>query len=358
MRILIGIIVVLLLALLAWTSVFTVDRGEYVYLTQFGRPVATYDGATDGGLHNKLPWPVQAVQSLDRRLQYFDLPEMELLTHDPDRKTIDKTLTVVASVCWRIKDVESVDVFVRRLGSPDRARAVLGEQVRGQLGSLISKKRMDALISVGPSHESLAAAVQVVTLDRSAGLTGTPFGLVGPLVVAAAQVSDKWEHLQGQLLARVRQSTAEYGIEIVDIRLRRVNHPAAVRDAIFARIRSERQMKVADYQSEGSRLADKIRTDADSKARELLAEANAEEQKVRGEAETEADNIRNLAHRQDVEFYAFLKKLEEYQRILGDNKSMLLLSSRGEMFDLLFKPPKPNGSPGQPGGAVVKPGGP
>ena len=66
-----------------------------------------------------------------------------------------------------------------------------------------------------------------------------------------------------------------------------------------------------------------------------------------GEATTRADQIRNQAHSQDVEFYAFLKKLEEYQRILGDNKSMLLLSSRGEMFDLLFKPPKPNGTSGK-----------
>ena len=70
--------------------------------------------------------------------------------------------------------------------------------------------------------------------------------------------------------------------------------------------------------------------------------------RLMGEAETAADSIRNQAHRQDVEFYAFLKKLEEYQRILGDNKSMLLLSSRGEMFDLLFKPPKPNGTLAKP----------
>jgi membrane protease subunit HflC len=143
----------------------------------------------------------------------------------------------------------------------------------------------------------------------------------------------------------------DYGITIVDVRLRRINHPTAVRDAIFARIRSERQKKVADYQSEGARLADDIRTDAERKARIMLAEAGAEEKKISGEADAQADQIRNLAHKQDVEFYAFLKTLEEYQRILGDSKSMLLLSSQSRMFDLLFHPPGPNGLGTKPPGS-------
>jgi membrane protease subunit HflC len=133
----------------------------------------------------------------------------------------------------------------------------------------------------------------------------------------------------------------EYGIDLVDVRLRRTSHPQAVQDAIFDRIRSERQKKVADYQSEGARLAADIKSDAERKARETLAEARAAEQRIKGEAEVEADRIRNQAHGKDPEFYAFLKKLEEYQRILGDNKTMLLLSSHGDLFDVLFKPPKP-----------------
>src|SRR5919199_6934995 len=104
--------VLLLIAALAvggWlvrTSLFTVDRTEFVYLTQFGRPVATFDGADPGeaGLHVKWPSPIQSVQRLDRRLQYFDLPGAELLTRDVKGKTIDKTLTIDAYVCWRIAD--------------------------------------------------------------------------------------------------------------------------------------------------------------------------------------------------------------------------------------------------------------
>src|SRR5919199_1160576 len=168
--------VLLLIAALAvggWlvrTSLFTVDRTEFVYLTQFGRPVATFDGADPGeaGLHVKWPSPIQSVQRLDRRLKYF-------------------------------------------------------------------------------------------------------------------------------------------GIEVVDIRLRRSNHPPAVREAIFARIRSERSKKVADYQSEGAKKAEDIKSDAERRVRAILAEARAQEQRIKGEADAEADHIRNQAHARDPQFYAFLK---------------------------------------------------
>src|SRR5437660_8605267 len=99
-RFLISVVFVLLVLWLVSTSLFTVDRTEFVYVTQFGRPVVTLDGATEAGLHAKWPWPVQAVQRLDHRLQAFDLPGAELLTHDPKGQTIDKTLTVDAYVCW------------------------------------------------------------------------------------------------------------------------------------------------------------------------------------------------------------------------------------------------------------------
>src|SRR3954452_16468712 len=102
---------VLLAGLLVWASLFTVDRTEFVYLTQFGRHVATCDGANDAqaGLHLKWPWPFQSVQRLDHRLQYFDLPGAELLTRDPRHNTIDKTLTLDAYVCWRISGANAVD---------------------------------------------------------------------------------------------------------------------------------------------------------------------------------------------------------------------------------------------------------
>src|SRR5438128_722894 len=113
-----------LAALASWMSVFTVDPTEFVYVTEFGKHVWTYDGSLtdDAGLHFRWPWPVGAVRRLDRRLQHFDLPAIELLTREPgeagDKGTgsgIDKTLTVDAYVCWRIADKDAVDRFVRHI---------------------------------------------------------------------------------------------------------------------------------------------------------------------------------------------------------------------------------------------------
>jgi membrane protease subunit HflC len=320
---LVFLLVLALAGLGASWSLYTVDRGDYVYVTQFGQLVRVQDGLTDGGLYAKLPWPVQSVQTLDRRLQAFDLPETELLTHDPEGKTIDKTLTVVAYVCWKIAGVGSVDLFIRRIGTPERARTILGERIRGQLGALIGQMRMDDLISTDPERvdRSLAELRRRLLTEPGSDRPGDS---------AAASLQER--------------ARTEYGIDLADIRLRRIGHPPAVQEAIFARIRSERQKKVTDYQTEGTRQADDIKSAADRKARELLAEARADEQRIKGEAEVEAGRLLDQAHGKDPEFYAFLKKLEQYQKILGDNKTMLLLSSHGDLFDLLFKPPKASGT--------------
>jgi membrane protease subunit HflC len=303
-----------------------VDRTEFAYVTQFGKHVATYDGSRDeeAGLHWRLPWPIQSVQSLDRRLQYFDLPEAELLTHDPRGMTIDRTLTIVAYVCWRISnDNDGVDRFVRRVGEPDKARAILGQRIGSQFGAAIGQMEMDDLINT-----------------------------------QAGKVSTSMETLRKRLLHEVQErARTDYGIDIVDIRLRRHNYPSAVRPAIFARIKSEREKKAEEYRSEGAQAAANIRSEAERDAKNILTTARAEEQELKSKADAEADKVRNSAHAKDVEFYAFLKKLEEYQRILGDNKTVLLLSSHRDLFDLLFNPPKPANGNGLPkGGSATFPG--
>ncbi|MFO0842893.1 MAG: protease modulator HflC [Gemmataceae bacterium] len=300
-----------ILGWLAYASTFTVDASDYVYLTQFGRRVAVLDGGDAGqaGLHLKLPWPVQAVQRLDRRLQSFDLPDAELLTRDPKGNTIDKTLTIDAYVVWRIDGPVGADRFVRTVGSVEGAQLILGQRVGSELGAAVAEMELDDLISTDPGR-----------VDRQR------------------------EKLRERLLdggsPSLRESAKrDYGVEVIDVRVRRMNHPQAVRDAIFDRIRSERAKKAADYQSEGEKLAAEIRSNAEREVVQMKADAEARAIELKGSADAEADRLRNEAQRADPQFYAFLKKLEDYQRILGDNKSMLLLSTHRELFDLLYDPP-------------------
>jgi modulator of FtsH protease HflC len=325
MRFFICIAVLVLLGALALSSYYTVDRTEFVYVTQFGQHVATQDGDNEAGWHWKLPWPIQSVQRLDHRLQVFDLPETEVLTRD--RQTVDKTLTVGAYVCWRIADSNGVDQFIRTVGTPERARAILGQQVSSRLGAAISTMPINALIDDNSEEKKKD--------DRE-----------------RRDFEARMDRLRNELLESpdssghgLKELTRQaYGIELVDVRLRRFNHPPAVRDAIFDRIKSERRKKAQEHVSEGDKLKKEILSLADREARDTLTKARSEAELQRKQAEVKADEVRNEAHAKDPEFYAFLQKLKTYQTILGDTRDVLLLSSKHELFDMLLKPPKPNGS--------------
>ena len=134
----------------------------------------------------------------------------------------------------------------------------------------------------------------------------------------------------------------DYGIEIVEVRIRRFTFPEAVRASIAERIRSERQRKVADYQSEGNREYTRIVSDARRDAAKTVAEAKAKKQRIEGAADAEADAIRNEAHSKDREFFLFLQKLLAYKAMLADTRDVLLLSAKNDLFDLLLSPPKPS----------------
>jgi len=315
MRIFLAILLLVVLLVVARLSLFTVDAAEFVYVTLLGRPIEVLDGgdSQEAGLHVGWPWPVQSALRLDRRLQFFDLPAAELLTHDPRGNTIDKTLTVEAFVCWRIAGKENVELFVQKIGTPANAQSILGPRIKSQLGAAIGAMRMDDLISTAPGSKPGQTKVDE-TMDA----------IKASLMSSLSDVARK-----------------DYGIELVDVRLRRFNHPDQVRDSIFDRIRSERNKIAAEYRSEGNKQAAQIASDAEKTKRELLARARSEEERLKGEADTQAAWIRNKAHSQDPEFYAFLKKMEKLQSILGDNKTVLLLSSNRPLFDLLFQPPQP-----------------
>jgi membrane protease subunit HflC len=242
------------------------------------------------------------------------------LTRDAERKRIGKTLVAETYACWRIPDREAVDRFIRRIGTPEQARTILGQLINARLSAATGRMRLEDLITTAPGR-------------------------------AEAQMEGLRQGLLRSLRRRARE---QYGIELVDVRLRRFNHPASVRGNIFDRIKSERQKLVQEINSQAATEASKIRSEAEAQARTQVAEAKAREAKIKGEADTEAAQIRNEAHARDPEFYVFLKKMEKLHSILGGNKTVLLLSSHREIFNLLFHPPQPG--PGGPA-PVVRDGG-
>src|SRR5436190_17202867 len=252
------ILIPVALVLLLWgrTAFYSVDQAEFVYVMRFGEPVAVHDGSAAAGLHVKAPWPVDSVERIDRRVQSFDLPAVEVLTRDPVRRTVDTTLAVDATVTWKIPEAKAADQFFRAVRTPDNARKFLLPLVNGRLAAVISTIPIDDLIGVVDVQTGLA------------GVTGLAATLPSePLFRAAdAKVLDeRTERVRRRILGEEgltggsasaneslrTRSLAEYGIEIVDVRIRRFSYPEAVRAKIAERIRSERDKKAADYESEG-----------------------------------------------------------------------------------------------------------
>jgi membrane protease subunit HflC len=296
-------------ALVLWlrTAFYAADYAEFAYVTRFGERVAVHDGSTDAGLKVKWPWPVDAVLRIDRRVQSFDLPPVESLTRDPVTKTVDKTLAVDAFVTWRVPDADAADRFVKAIRTPEQARKTLGPQVSGRLAGLISTMPLDDLVSVADP----------------------------------AAIDARADAIRGKLLDPTfkERALAEYGIEVVDVRVRRFSYPEAVRASIADRIRSERAKKVADYESEGRQRAAKITTDAYAAAKTTEDTAAAEKTRIEGEARAEAARVRGAAYAQDREFGQFLDKLQALQAMVADTRDVLLLSTKHPLFDLLRGPP-------------------
>jgi membrane protease subunit HflC len=280
-RILIGILVLAIIALVR--SVVIVDQTESVIITEFGRPVRPIERP---GLHFK--WPYQSARAFDRRLQIDTPPAREMLTKDK------KNLEVAWYVSWRIAEV---DRFLRTVRTLADASARLEDMTASVLAAEMGGHELGALVTV--SERSALGAMMGSVRNRIA-----------------------------------EQALGEYGLEVVDVRLGRLNYPEEVRSAVFEQIRSERQRVAATIRAEGESQARVIRSAADRERSALLARAEADAARLIGEGEAEAARIANGAHAADPAFYQFQKTLETYRAAL-DARTTLVLSADSSFLRLL-----------------------
>ena len=264
-------------------SAVVVDQAETVYVTEFGRPVRLIE---EPGLHWKWPW--QSRRGFDRRLQLDAPPPREMLTKDK------KNLEVAWYVSWKIADVER---FLRSVRTIPDASARLEDMAASTLASELVGHELTELIKVGDA--SALDAMMTAATGRIAG-----------------------------------QASREYGLAVVDVRLRWLNYPEEVRSAVFEQIRSERKRVAAATRAEGESQARTIRSAADLERSRTVAEAEADAVRLVGEGEAQAARIANDAHAADPGFYRFLKTLETYRAAL-DAKTTLVLSADSPFLKLL-----------------------
>jgi membrane protease subunit HflC len=287
-------------------SAVIVDQTEAVFVTEFGRPVRLIE---EPGLHWKLPY--QTRRGFDKRLQLDSPPPREMLTKDK------KNLEVAWYVSWRIGDVNR---FLRSVRTQADASARLEDMAASVLAAELVRHDLTGLVSVG-GGSALDALMAEVT----------------------ARVAD--------------QAEKEFGLQVVDLRLRRLNYPEEVRPAVFEQIRSERQRVAAATRAEGESHARTIRSAADRDRVKTLAEAEADAARVVGEGEAVAARIANDAHSADPAFYQFLKTLETYRATL-DSKTTLVLSADSAFLKLLTQgvPELPATGPSSVAGKASSPG--
>lgn len=308
---------VLTLALLAgWSTMVFVDESEYVIVERFGEIVAVHDRPEDRGLQFKLPWPVDVVRRFDRRVRLYSPPGREVFTSDK------KNLTVTAFVCWKIADPPEGNAgdpgsrpvvrFFRNLAAPDVAEARLDSRVRSLLNTEFGRLELTDLLSVGDSHAAPDA------------------GERGLLSKIARDVRARLEQANDDRPAL----TEELGIEIVDLRIRRINFPTGNRQAVYDRMRSERRKEADYYRAEGVAANKSIQSRADLQYQRVISQAEADAERLRGAARAESIAIRNAAQALDPEFYIAQRTLQTYRQILNE-RTTLVLSASSNLLKML-----------------------
>ncbi len=279
-------IAVLAGSLLAATCVVIVDETEQVVVTQFGKPTAVH---TTAGLYAKLPTPFQRVTRMDKRLLLTETDENELLTADK------KNVVVSAYMSWRIADpLGYLSALRTREAAENRLRAL----IQSELGSALGDVEFARLVSADGDGSGLRAL--------------------------AAKVEAKCTETADQ----------NFGIAVTDFGITRLNFPSQNLQSVFGRMRAERSQIARSFRSEGKAEAQKIRSQADRERVETLAAAEAEATQLRGEGEAEAAKIYAEAYAGHQDFYRFLRTLETYEKVLGE-QTTLILPSDTPLFGLL-----------------------
>ena len=268
--------------LIAGNTLFVVKETDRAVMLRFGE-VVNSDIAP--GLHVKIPW-VNTVRKFDARIQTEDAPSERFLTLE------QKALEVDSYAKWRILDVGQFYVSTR--GNAGTAGSLLAERINDGLRDQIGARTL----------------IEVVSGER--------------------------DELMTDLTQDLNRTTAsDIGIEVIDVRVKRIDLPDDVRSSVYDRMITERNREAQELRSRGEELAIGIRADADRQAVIFEAEAYRDAERIRGEGDAEATGIYASAYSKDPEFYAFTRSLNAYKETFSSKGDVLLLDPDSDYFKYL-----------------------
>jgi membrane protease subunit HflC len=273
------LILIVGLAVLGVSSLFIVTETEYAIKFQLGRIVRS---DYTPGLHVKLPF-VNNVRKFDNRLLTLDTNPEQMLTSE------QKFVSVDSFVKWRIVDV--ANFYTSTQGNERVALSRLDSIVKDRIRNQIASRTLVQLIS----EQRVSTMADIQTTANAAA--------------------------------------AEFGIEVVDVRIKAIELPDDVRESIFRRMAADRQKEANLYRFEGRESAERIRAGADREVQVLLAEAERDGQTLRGEGDARSTEIYASAFGQDEEFYAFTRSLQAYGNAFGNSSDVMVLNPTSSFFD-------------------------
>lgn len=284
---LISLLVCIFLALwLLFSTIFIVDQRQYAILFAFGEVKQVIN---EPGLHFKLPPPFQNVVFLDKRILTIDPP-------DTDRFITAEKMNILidAFTKWRITDPKLY--FVSFGGDEKRAQDRMSQIVKAALNDEITKRTVREVIS---------------------GQRG--------------KVMDS-------IRAKVAEEAKQIGVDIIDVRLKRVDYVDQINASVYDRMKSERLRVANELRSTGSADSEKIRADADKQRTVILAEAYRDAEKMRGEGDAKASQIYAQAFGQNPEFYKFYRSLEAYRASFKTRQDLMVIDPNSEFFKYFRSP--------------------
>ena len=271
-------IILIALAFVGLNALFTMNEKEQGLVLQFGEPKRVIKTT---GLHFKVPL-IQNVVRYDKRILEYDLPIEEVIAVDKKRMLVDSFT--------RFKIVDPLE-FYKTVGTEISVRNRINSNVISSLRRVVGRVTLDELLSE----------------ERS--------------------------NIMENIKVEVNDEASRFGIEVVDVRIRRADLPEANSQAIYERMISERVREAKEFRAKGSEIAQKIRAEADKDRTVILAEATKKGEILRGEGESNAVSIYAEAFERDPDFYSFYRSMQAYGNVLGEDGTTMILSPDSEFLE-------------------------
>ena len=322
------LIIVVLVALYA--SLFVVQEGQRGIVLRFGKVLRDDENKPQvfaPGLHFKIPF-LETVKTLDARIQTMDNQADRFVTKEK------KDLIVDSYIKWRISDFSRYYLATGG-GDVSQAEVLLKRKFSDRLRSEMG--RLDVKDIVTDSRGRLTTDVRDAL---NAGTAGSDDEIATPaaddaIASAAARVERETNSSEP---APNPNSMAALGIQVVDVRIKQINLPTEVSDAIFNRMRAEREAVARSQRSQGQEEAEKLRAQADYQVTRTLAEAQREALITRGDGDAETARLFAASFSQDPDFYAFIRSLRAYENSFNENQDVMVLSPDSDFFRYMKAP--------------------